>query len=141
MPYQFIEHTADIAVKISANSIEDLFSISCQAWRDAVLENENSSLTEELTFSFSAYSLEELLVQLLSELNFLLSTKQWVFNAVKKIELLSEENSNKLFITILGEPFDKNIHHLKEEIKAVTFHQMKIEKNDDEYITRIVFDI
>lgn len=141
MPYQFIEHTADIAVEISANSIEDLFSISCYAWRDAALEIEDSFLTDEHTISLSADSFEELLVQLLSELNFLLSTKHWVFNSVKKIEFLSEEKSNKLFITILGEPFDKNIHHLKEEIKAVTFHQMKIEKNGDEYSTRIVFDI
>lgn len=141
MPYQFIEHTADIAVEISANSIEDLFSISCQAWRDSALEIKYSSSTDERTISFSADSFEELLVQLLSELNFLLSTKHWVFNSIKKIEFLSEEKSNKLFVTILGELFNKNIHHLKEEIKAVTFHQMKIKKNGDKYSTRIVFDI
>lgn len=141
MPYQFIEHTADIAAEISANSIEDLFSISCCAWRDAALEIDESSLTDERTISLCADSFEELLVQLLNELNFLLSTKHWVFNSVKKIEFLTEEKSNKLFIIILGEPFDKNFHHFKEEIKAVTFHQMKIEKNGDEYSTRIVFDI
>lgn len=141
MPYQFIEHTADIAVEISANSIEDLFSTSCYAWRDAALEIKNSSSTDEQIISLSADSLEELLVQLLSELNFLLSTKHWVFNSVKRIEFLSEEKSNKLFITILGESFDNDIHHFKVEIKAVTFHQMKIKKKGDGYFTRIVFDI
>ena len=84
MPYQFIEHTADIAVEILANSIEDLFSISCYAWRDAALEIEDSSLTDEQTISLCADSFEELLVQLLNELNFLLSTKHWVFNSVKR---------------------------------------------------------
>lgn len=141
MTYRFIEHTADIAVEVEASTIEDLFSLSCHAWRDAALESADTSSTEWKFIYFNAVSLEALLVQFLSEINFLLYTHQWIFNSVEELKIISDEKEFKLYADILGEPLDHNIHHLKEEIKAVTYHQMKIEKTDNNYITRIVFDI
>lgn len=141
MSYRFIEHTADVAVEVEAYSLEGLFSISCHAWRDAALQSNDITSTDEQKIFLAAVSYEELLVQLLSELNFFLYTKKWVFNSVEKLRLIEEGESLKLFAEILGNPFDENVHHLKEEIKAVTFHQMKIEKKDEVYSTRVVFDI
>ncbi|MEW6701812.1 MAG: archease [Bacteroidota bacterium] len=141
MSYRFIEHTADVAVEVEAYSLEDLFSISCHAWRDAALQSDDINSTDERKIFLTALSYEELLVQLLSELNFFLYTNKWVFNSVKKLRLIEEEESLKLFAEVLGNPLDENIHHLKEEIKAVTFHQMKIVKKEGNFSTRVVFDI
>ncbi len=141
MPYRFIEHTADIAVEVEAITIEDLFSLSCHAWRDAALESTDTSSTESKFIYFSAGTPEELLVQLLGEINFLLYTHQWVFNSVEELKIFSDDNGYKLYADLLGEMLDQNIHHLKEEIKAVTYHQMKIEKAEGYFHTRIVFDV
>ncbi len=141
MPYKFIEHNADIAVEVEANSIEDLFSIACHSWHEAALESVDSVSSDVKLISLNAESYEELLVQLLSELNFLLYSKKWVFNSVSKLEMVKGKDSVKLFAEIFCEPFNENYHQLKEEIKAITFHQMKIEKKGNNYSTLIVFDI
>jgi SHS2 domain-containing protein len=141
VPYKFIEHTADIAVEVEAVTIEDLFSLSCHAWRDAALESSDTSSTESKFIYFSAGTLEELLVQLLGEINFMLFTHQWVFNSVEELMIVQDNAAYKLYADLLGEMLDHNTHHVKEEIKAVTYHQMKIEKINNNYHTRIVFDI
>ena len=141
MPYKFIEHTADIAVEVKAGSLEDLFSLSCHAWRDAALESVDTSSTEWKFVYFSAGTAEELLVQLLGEINFLLYAHQWVFNSVEELKIITDDNEFKLYADLLGGPLDFTVHHMKEEIKAVTYHQMRIEKNEELYTTRIVFDI
>jgi SHS2 domain-containing protein len=141
MQYKFIEHTADIAVEVSANTIEDLFKVSCSAWRAAVLENINSFSIEEKEITLDAGSLEELLVCFLNELNFYLYAEQWIFNSVSSLKITNEKKFVRLDAKVAGEPFNKSIHHLKEEIKAVTYHQVKIQNNGDNFFTRIVFDI
>ena len=141
MPYRFIEHTADIAVEVSANTLEELFTISCHAWRDTALDSVDTSSTDEQIICVKAESCEALLIKFLSELNFLLYTKKWVFNSISRLEIKKENSSLILNSEILGENYDETIHYLKEEIKAVTFHQMKIEKHEDIFKTLIVFDI
>ena len=141
MPYRFIEHTADIAVEVEAITIDDLFALSCHAWRDAALEEIDTSSIEWRYVSFASENYEELLVQLLNELNFLLYTGKWVFNSIDNLEVRENNNSISLSAEILGEPFNETVHILKEEIKAVTYHQLKIETQSGSFRTRIVFDI
>ncbi|MBI1936731.1 MAG: archease [Ignavibacteriales bacterium] len=141
MPYKFIEHTADIAVEVEEDSLEKLFASACNAWRDAALINKKPDNTGSKKFIFTSGSLEELLVELLSELNFQLYAKKWIYISVKNI-LLEKFNSNyHLAAEVFGQPLEQSSVELKEEIKAVTFHQMNIEKNGENFFTRIVFDI
>jgi len=141
MPYKFIEHTADIAVEVEEDSLEKLFASACNAWRDAAFINKKPDSTGSKKFIFTSGSLEELLVELLSELNFQLYAKKWIYISVKNI-LLEKFNSNyHLAAEVFGQPLEQSSVELKEEIKAVTFHQMNIEKNGENFFTRIVFDI
>lgn len=145
---EFIEHTADIAVKLSANSIEELFMVAADSLKQTVFESSKIEENEEKNISITENSLEELLVNFLSELNYLFQVKRWVFSSLKKVSIENlpvrhAELKQKwsLEVTILGEKFDEEKHHPKLEIKAVTFHQMEIKKIDDVYSTILVFDI
>jgi len=137
--YKFIDHTADIAFEVSADSYEELFTASAEAWKEAVLENPQINGKEERKIIIKEDSLEELLVSFLNELNFLFLSKKWIFNSIKNI---SVKNNGvwKLNSVLLGEPLLKE-HIIKSEIKAVTFHQMDIKKINNNFTTRIVFDI
>ncbi len=141
MAYQFIEHMADIAVEIVSESIEKLFSDACMAWNEAVLSNKNPQFIDSKKFIFTAQSNEELLVELLSELNYQLFVKRWVFTSVKNILLEKHEDNFHLVVEIFGQPLNEIDHEIKVEVKAVTFHQMKIERIYNNYTTIIVFDI
>jgi len=139
--YKFIEHTADIAAEVSAENYNDMFIASAFAWKESAAEEFELKNKEEKVIDISDRSIEELLVHFLSELNYFLLVKRWIFSEVKKISIEENERLYTAKIIIIGEPLDPSRHDLKIEIKAVTFHQMNIKYGDGKYQTRIVFDI
>ncbi len=139
--YQYIDHTADIAVEVSAENYEDLFIVSAQAWKDSVLNELSPDNLEEKILEFNENSIEELLVHFLSELNYLLLGGKWITTGVKQIKIIKIEKEWNLRAVILGIPLDAQKHNIKIEIKAVTFHQMDVKYKDGKFQTRIVFDI
>ena len=139
--FKFFDHTADIAVEVSAESFEDLFSAAAKAWQFAVLEKINVRPSKLRTVKIEADTIEELLVNFLSEINYLLLVKKWIFAEIKNIRILFEEERFLLSADIAGENLNFDKHILKEEIKAVTFHQMVVKKTDATYSTKIIFDI
>ncbi len=141
MPFKFIEHTADIAVEIEEDSIEKLFITSANAWRTSVMEGSSIQIESSKKFIFTSNTLEGLLIEFLSELNFQLYTHKWVFVSVKEIKLQELTTGFQLEVEVLGQSFNNGLHFLKAEIKAVTYHQMMIEKKENIFSTRIVFDI
>lgn len=141
MPFKFIDHTADIAVEVEGSTINELFRSSCYAWREAAMDIGSFQKESSKKFIFNAASLEVLLTELLSELNFQLNTKGWVFVTIQNLMIEETDSGYNLEIELLGQKQNKEIHKLKEEIKAVTFHQMKIENINNSYKTLIVFDI
>lgn len=140
MAYRFLDHTADIAVEVSADTIEELFISSASAWRDTVIENQPEGMDEKRIY-LKEITLEEVLVNFLDELNYLLYSKRWLFSSVKKLSLKFKAGSWDFDCRILGTELNESKHSIKEEIKAVTFHQMLIQKMNGQFNTKIVFDI
>lgn len=137
--YQIIDHTADLAVEVSGENIEDLFRTAYQAWYDIVFCSQPLTSSRRKTVGLEALTLEELLVNFISELNYWLMVKKWLPTEIKKMEIFSEQERKKLWVLVKGQPLDPR--DIQLEIKAVTFHQMEIKKKDGKLTTRLVFDI
>ena len=84
-----------------------------------------------------AQSFEELLVDWLSELLYIFNKDQIVFNSFK----IQELEKNKLIAESSGEKIDLENTNLQTEIKAVTFHDLKIEKTKQGFSCKIIFDV
>lgn len=136
--HTFIEHTADIAFDVTADTIEELFIESTRAWRIAVVGDVSGKALANREVNLTADSLEELLVNFLNELNFFLLNKRWL--AVIFNKLIIDRTNFLLSANVSGFQIDDSIE-IKEEIKSVTYHQMNIVKTDDKFTTRVVFDI
>ena len=141
MSYTFLDHTADIAVQVSGETIEELFLSSADAWKESVIEQKEFSGNDIKNISITGESLELLLVQFLGELNYFLLTKKWLMNSVVDLNIKKQNDRWHLNTKINGEEYNAARHFLKEEIKAITFHQMEIKKKKNEFSTIIVFDI
>ncbi|UCF63026.1 MAG: archease [bacterium] len=139
--YKQIDHTADIAVSVSGSNVEDLFQTASRAWRQIVMGNSEIAGVESQDFTLRSESLEELLVECLSELNYLLIVKHWIFQDYSNLHITRLSSDYKLTARISGEPLRKNKHRIELEIKAVTFHQMNIRKAMRHLETIIIFDI
>lgn len=138
--YTFVDHTADIAVDIRGKSLSELFTASAYAWLEAITEQSTNS-SETKIISLGDENLEVLLVSFISELNFFYQSDKWIMSSIQKIDIDRKDDLWNLSAVVLGGNFDRNKFKLKSEIKAVTYHQMKIKEVDGDYSTRIVFDI
>ena len=87
-----------------------------------------------------ADTIEELLVSFLSEINYFLLTKKWFCTSVFSLSV-KHNIEFQLQTELKGVNVKDKTIELNEEIKAVTYHQLKIEKIENEFRTRIVFDI
>lgn len=138
--FKFIEHTADIAVELTTSTIEELFVCAVDAWNKTMLDAEILYEDEIIKLDFEAESLEELLVNFLSEVNYLFLSKNWFCTGVEDITL-HKNNGYKMTARLAGLNVQPTKIDFKEEIKAVTYHQLEIKKINGNFTTRIVFDI
>lgn len=136
--HKFIDHTADIAFDVSADSLEELFFESARAWRISVIGDISANALSDRKLNISAGSLEELLVNFLNELNFFLTTKKWL--AIIFNHLIIDKTNLLLNVSVSGFQIDDSIE-MKEEIKSVTYHQMEIVETNNKFSTRVVLDI
>lgn len=136
--FQQIEHTADIAYIIQGDSLEELFTGAFKAWQNSAASFDMKTETAVKNFTFKCATYEELLVEFLSEINYLLLSKLWLSFEINGL-ILRESDEKTLTIYLSGNYIEKIF--IKEEIKAVTYHQLEIKKLDNKYQTTLVFDI
>jgi len=137
--YTFIDHTADIAVEVEADTIEEFFMSAADALKEVVLETVTLRPNESYLLEMNSVSLENLLVNFLNELNFRLIYKEKMFSNIHNITIKQIEDIWKLECSLYEADIDVNL--VKTEIKSVTYHKMEIKKKKSGFKTIIVFDI
>ena len=134
--FEFIDHTADAGIRVVAPTLEDLFETAGLAFTELVTSVDSVDCRVERRFKLREDDIETLLVSWLQELLYLLDTEDLVFGRFQvKIHGLS------LKATAWGDVFDPNIHTMKTEIKAVTYHQLEVAKRDQGWQAQVIFDI
>ena len=136
--YKLLDHTADIALQAKGRNLEELFKACAEGFKEISLISKKSFLPNRRSIFVKAETLEELLVSFLDELNFLIQVKKIYLEGIKSIVINKNENHYELKTVILISILDRE--EIKTEIKATTFHQLKIKKCNGNYSTRVVFD-
>lgn len=135
-PFRHIEHTGDIGVEVFGESPAALFQNAATAFFTIVAEGPVEP-KETKSFRLEAHDMEQLLVTWLSEFLFLFDTRRLLFSEFK----VHDWNERFLSAEARGETFDPKKHKLITEIKAVTYHGLKIKRKDGIYTAQIIFDI
>ncbi len=130
--HEEIEHTADYAIRVRGLYLAHLF-IEAARGMNALTGGrpENFSVGREITLQ--ALDLETLLVTWLEELAFLMETEGEIYDRFKVLAFSPTE----LRVKVQGGPAAK----LDKLIKAITFHDLSINKTAAGYETTIVFDV
>ncbi len=140
--FKILSHTADIALEVQAANLESLFTEASRGWKEMVFEDSETRPAETRSVRLSSPEAEDLLVQWLSELNYFLTVRQWVFHQCELVSLQRSGVMWELDAQVSGEALDPARHYIYFDIKAVTYHQLEIkETNGGGYQVRIVFDI
>jgi len=133
--YEFVEHTADVTFKAYGRSLNELFENAAEALESTLVLLEGVALRETTTIEMSSDSYENLLYDWLAEL---LVTFEVEHFAVKKCIVKITDLS--LTAECRGERIDPNKHIFNAEVKAVTYHNLQVEKNNV-YHAEITLDV
>ncbi len=135
--FEYIEHTADLGIKVYGSTIKELFENAAVAFFEIFSEPGMIKPVLKRRIVVEKKGYEQLLVQWLGEFLYLFEVENLLFKECS-IESLDE---NHLEAIVFGEEFDPGRHEIKNIIKAVTYHQLCIREKDGLYQTVIIFDI
>lgn len=138
--YRFLEHISDILVEVWGETLEEAFCQAARALFDSMVEI--SRVERKITEKIKAegFDLESLLYDWLEKLLVTHEIKNLVFSDFKvKIERIGE--NYVLEALAYGEEYDINKHTSKVAVKAVTYHEMSVEREDTRTRMRFLLDI
>jgi SHS2 domain-containing protein len=135
--FREVEHTADLAVEITAAAFPALVAASGEALFALIADPRDIELREEIIVSASGDEPEELLHAWLCELLARFNIEGFVG---KKCSI-DQITANRVDGTIRGEKLDLNRHRFQTEIKGVTYHEFRVWQEDGLWRARIIFDV
>ncbi len=139
--FEFIDHTADAGIKAWGATLTELFE-NAAIGMFAVIAGEGYKaqglkIEKKIEISKNTDNLEEILVSWLSELLYIFNREKIYFNNFK----ISSLNNSGIKAEANGVNIDLYQSNLYTEIKAVTFHNLKIEETADGFNCTIIFDV
>jgi len=135
--YEFINHTADLGIRVRGNSLKQLFERVAWAMFDILVELKGVKLKKTFEIEIKAEQIDELLADWLRELLYKFNGEGYLF---KKFEV-KKLNKQGLKAKVKGEKLDLSRHQLKTEIKAVTYYELEVKKRKDIWETQVIFDV
>ncbi|OGI17525.1 MAG: hypothetical protein A3J63_04520 [Candidatus Moranbacteria bacterium RIFCSPHIGHO2_02_FULL_40_12b] len=141
--YKILPHTADVRLKIEGTTLEELFEAGLQGMNDIIKKEkvkvkndggEFKSVEVVKKINLSATDTTSLLIDFLSEALTYSQEERAVFTKV----LFSDLDEKNIAAEIYGQTVDD----FGEDIKAVTYHEANVVKNNrGNWETVIIFDI
>jgi SHS2 domain-containing protein len=135
--YELFEHTADLGLRVRAADLDTLFAEAAACLLSAIVEDPGTVRpATEVTIELAGTDREFLLFDWLRELLVRFDADHLLFG---RFEVRVRDDG--LSATAWGEPFDPARHVLSHEVKAITYHELKVEKTDDGWLAEVIVDI
>jgi SHS2 domain-containing protein len=135
--HELFEHTADLGLRARAPGLDTLFAEAAACLFSAVLEDPTAveprtAVTVELTGTDREFLLFDWLRDLLLKFD----ADHLVFGRFE-----AHVRDDGLTGTAWGEPFDPARHLLAHEVKAITYHELKVVRDADGWLAEVIVDI
>jgi len=139
-PFEFFDVTADVGFRAYGHNLEEAFENAALAVFDIITDTKR--INKQLIKRIIIESEDEkaLLYDWLTELLFIHDSEDLIFCQFRV--KIRKERSDKFVLVAeaSGEKFNPAIHEIRDEVKAVTFHLMKIQKKKG-YTLQAILDI
>jgi len=136
--FKFIDiTTSDAAFEAYGKDLNELFASSALAMFEVMIDTKQIKPKVEKNVKIQSRDLEGLLFEWLNELLVFYGAENLAFS---KFELRIDEKNFELEAKCWGEEINPEKHETRTEVKAATYHKMKIEKNET-WKARVILDI
>jgi SHS2 domain-containing protein len=137
MSYEVLEHPADIGFRATAGSLPELFAEAAAALLGIAFESGDVVARQEYALEAEGGDYESLLVNFLNEVLYWVDGKRVAF-ARFEIRALSPD---RIETVAFGEPRDPARHPAKVIVKAVTYHQLRLQETPAGWVAEVYLDI
>jgi SHS2 domain-containing protein len=135
--FEILEHTADLKIRARGKTKEELFANMAEGMFfnlvDSLQTTDDSKNRIKEKFKIESTDLGALLVDFLSQLNYLADLHNAIFDEFK-IKIQDDKN-------LEAEVSGYKVKSFALEIKAVTYHDLVIKKEKGQWVAEVLFDI
>lgn len=132
--FKILPHTADTRLLIFGNSYAEIFRNALLGMKAIVQPEESEEESDWQKIKIESMDSTALLVDFLSEVLYLMQTKHEIYDELKIFELTQR--------SLEGALKGKKFKNIKEEIKAVTYHEAYVQcKEENKWEAMVIFDL
>jgi len=132
-----LDHTADMGLVIYGTDLKSLFEHAGKEFFHLITDLRKVRPRVEKRISLHGKGLERLMVSWLTELLYYHDVENLLF---RRFEVESVGKGG-LRAVAFGEHFREGVHVIKTEIKAVTYHQIHVQKEDGTWRAQMILDL
>ena len=137
--YRFIDHTADIAFEVEAETLDGLIEEASKAFYEAFVFVDKLEVSEEVTLDVEADGDDYLLFKWLNELLYLFDTRHFAGREVSvSVESVAAGTLKARGVIWGGKLRDELV---RCEPKAITLHKFTVERKDGGWRAFVIVDI
>jgi protein archease len=137
MPYETFEHTADLGLRVWADDLNRLFADAARGLFSIIVTDLDSIRpSQSVSIAVEGNVSELLLFDWLNELLYIYDVRRLL---LCRFEV--EFGPSGLEATAFGEPIDAARHALDHEVKAITYHGLKLEQQGGRWLAEVIVDI
>jgi len=137
LTYQVIDHTADLGIIVKGPDVKSLFIHAARAMTDLMVKGDISKETVIKDVLVEGEDFPDLMVRWLGEILYLFDGENLIVNSIK----IKSISPTKLKSILTLTSFETEHHQVIREIKAVTYHQISVDKTKDGWQAKVIFDI
>jgi SHS2 domain-containing protein len=135
--YELFEHTADLGLRVRAADLNTLFGEAAACLFSAVVEDlDTVEPVIAVNIELTGGDREFLLFDWLRELLVRHDTERMLF-----ARFAVTVHDTGLNATAWGEVIDTARHTLSHEVKAITYHELRVEPTADGWLAEVIVDI
>jgi SHS2 domain-containing protein len=135
--YKIIDHTADLGIMVKGPDEKGLFVNAAYAMTDLMVKGDITTKTVNKDISIKGVDFPDLMVKWLGEILYLFNGEKLLVHSIK----IKSISPIMLQSTLTFSTFEPKHHQVKREIKAATYHQIFVDKVNEGWKARIIFDI
>jgi SHS2 domain-containing protein len=135
--YRIVAHTADAGIEVEAPDLNCLFAEAGRALFSLIVSNlDDVASRVQVPFTIEGSNTEHLLVDWLNELLFAFESQRVLLR-----EFDVSIGPVGLQATGRGEIVEEHRHHLEHEVKAITYHDLRVQFQGGVYRANVIVDI
>lgn len=140
-PFEILEHPADVGFVAYGATREELFTNAALALMTLACSPQHIEERQRREIAVTGADLESLLYAWLAEILAIADAEQLFFRRAEVRSLESRPQGFALRGAVFGEKYDKQRHAAGTYLKAVTYHQLKVQQTAGGWRAQVYLDV